>query len=146
VKELGPVVTLGDLKACFPYDDSLTKYTITGEQLKRIFGHVMRIENRDGEGECYQVNGHVRAVYSDKEKKLISLIIDGKPVNEKQQYTVTMQGYHFSNSKAYLNLTNEELMALPRHIRYLKNGLEIIRMRTGRLKEDWYIKNSVVKT
>jgi 5'-nucleotidase/UDP-sugar diphosphatase len=112
VKELGPVVTLGDLKACFPYDDSLTKYTITGEQLKRIFGHVMRIENRDGEGECYQVNGHVRAVYSDKEKKLISLIIDGKPVNEKQQYTVTMQGYHFSNSKAYLNLTNEELMAL----------------------------------
>ena len=47
VKELGPIVTLKDLKACFPYDDSLNRFKIRGDQLKRIFTHVMRNENRD---------------------------------------------------------------------------------------------------
>jgi 5'-nucleotidase len=56
VKELGPAVTLKDLLSCFPYDDSLTRYKIPGHQLRDIFSHIMRSENRDGEGECYQVN------------------------------------------------------------------------------------------
>ena len=53
VKKLGPVVTLKDFLACFPYDDSITKYSISGEKVKRIFLHIMRKENRNGEGECY---------------------------------------------------------------------------------------------
>lgn len=112
VKELGPVVTLGDLKACFPYDDSLMKYLITGKQLRKIFSHIMRIENRDGEGECYQINSRVQAVYSDVAMNLVSLTVDGKPIIEDQHYTITLQSYHFVNSKANLGLTNEELMTL----------------------------------
>ena len=34
-KELGPIVTLMDFKACFPYDDSVTRFTVNGEKLKR---------------------------------------------------------------------------------------------------------------
>ena len=111
VKELGPIVTLGGIKACFPYDDSLTKYTVTGAQLKNIFSHIMRIENRDGEGECYQVNGKVRAVYTESKKKLVSLTINDEPVVDDKKYTVTLQGYHFANSKQYLGITNDELIA-----------------------------------
>jgi len=110
IKELGPVVTLGGIKACFPYDDSLTKFAITGLQLKQIFSHIMRIENRDGEGECYQINNKVHAVYSDSAKKLLYLDIHGVPVNEKQKYTITLQGYHYANSKAYLDIKNDELL------------------------------------
>lgn len=112
VKELGPVVTLGGIKACFPYDDSLTNYRVTGAQLKKIFSHIMRIENRDGEGECYQINTKVQAVYSDSAKKLLSLTVAGKPVNDDEKYTITLQGYHFANSKAYLDVTNDELVAI----------------------------------
>jgi len=112
VKELGPVVTLGGIKACFPYDDSLTKYRITGAQLKRVFSHIMRIENRDGEGECYQINNKVKAVYSDSSKKLLSLSVAGEPVKDDQKFTITLQGYHFANSKAYLDVTNDELVAI----------------------------------
>lgn len=54
-KELGPVVTLGSLKACFPYEDSLTKYTISGKQLKKIFSHIMKMENRNGEGSFFRL-------------------------------------------------------------------------------------------
>ena len=111
VKQLGPAVTLKDLLTCFPYDDVLRRFTITGAQLWQIFDHIMRTENRNGEGECYQVNGKVKAVYSDKEHKLISLTIDGMPVDRTKFYTICLQGYHFNNSAAYLNITQEELLA-----------------------------------
>ncbi|MBU1149016.1 5'-nucleotidase C-terminal domain-containing protein, partial [Patescibacteria group bacterium] len=111
VKELGPMVTLGDLMACFPYDDSLRRFTITGQQLKKIFAHIMRLANRDGEGECYQVNQGVEAVYNDKTKQLESLKYKGEPVDDKQQYKICLQGYHFSSSADYLNISQEELLA-----------------------------------
>jgi 5'-nucleotidase len=111
IKELGPVVTLGGIKACFPYDDSLTKFVITGLQLKKIFSHIMRIDNRDGEGECYQINNRVRTVYSDSAKALVSITVDNMPVNDNQKYSITLQGYHFANSKAYLDISNDELVA-----------------------------------
>lgn len=111
-KELGPVVTLGSLKACFPYDDSLSRFIIHGDQLKAIFNHIMRIENRNGEGEFYQVNDKIKAIYSESEKKLLSLKFEGKEVADKQHYTITLQGYHIVNSRENLGLTYEELVKL----------------------------------
>lgn len=111
VKELGPLVTLKDFLACFPYDDTISRYLVTGTQLKKIFGHIMRPENRTGEGECYQVNGRVKAVYSEREHKLVSLSVDGVPAENDRLYTLCLQGYHFNNCAAYLNITQEELLA-----------------------------------
>ncbi len=110
VQEVGPLVTLKDLKACFPYDDSLNRFKIVGYQLKNIFNHIMRIENRDGEGECYQVNSKVKAVYNEKEKKLRSLKIDDIEVADDSFYTVCMQGYHVNNSSDYMNISEKELL------------------------------------
>ena len=112
VKELGPVVTLGNLKSCFPYDDSLTKFHVTGEQLYRVFNHLMRIENRDGEGECYQLNQGVKVVYSDSEKQVKELKVADKPVVLDKIYTIVLQGYHYNNCESYLNLSTEDLSAI----------------------------------
>jgi 5'-nucleotidase/UDP-sugar diphosphatase len=109
-EEIGPLVTLKDLSTCFPFDDTLTRYAIDGEKLKRVFAHIMRPENRNGEGECYQVNGKVRATYSDALKQLTSLKIDSKEVSDTELYKVCMQGYHFKNSEANLNITSNELL------------------------------------
>ena len=111
VKELGPMVTLGDLMACFPYDDSLQRFTITGQQLKKIFAHIMRLANRDGEGECYQINRGVEAIYNDTTKKLESLKYNGEPVDDNKRYKICLQGYHFSSCGAYLNIAQDELLA-----------------------------------
>jgi 5'-nucleotidase len=108
--ELGPLVTLKDLRSCFPYDDTLTRYTITGAQLKKVFSYIMRPENRNSEGECYQVNTNVKAVYRDVTRKLVSLQISGKKVRNDRMYTICFQGYHFNNAPANLNLTQEELL------------------------------------
>jgi 5'-nucleotidase/UDP-sugar diphosphatase len=109
--ELGPAVTLKDYRTCFPYEDYLTRFTVTGAQLKRIFAHIMRSENRSGEGECYQVNGRVRATYDDAAHNLISLSFEGLPVFDGRTFTLGLTGYHIINSAANLNITNDELLA-----------------------------------
>jgi 5'-nucleotidase len=111
-RELGPAVTLGDFMACFPFDDSLKRYTITGKQLKGIFSYIMRPENRAGEGECYEVNAAVRAVYNDREKSLESLEIGAAPVDDARHYTLGLIGYHADNCTKNLNITPGELVQL----------------------------------
>lgn len=127
--ELGPVVTLGSLKACFPYDDSLTKYQISGKEVKKIFSYIMRSENRDGEGECFQINKRVRAVYSDKESKLVSVSVDDIEVSDHEKYSITLQNYHIANSENNLGITNDELIAL-------KNP-KVVTTSTCQVLEEW---------
>ena len=110
-KELGPAVTLKDYRACFPYADYLSRFIIDGAQLKRIFTHIMRPENRNSEGECYQVSGKIRAVYDNTAHNLISLSFNGAPVADEQTYSIGLIGYHILNSAAFLNITGEELTA-----------------------------------
>jgi 5'-nucleotidase len=110
--ELGPLVTLGDYTAVFPFDDALYKFTITGAQLKQIFKHILRPENRNREGECYQVSKGVKAVYVDATRDLETLTINGQAVQDGEQYTISLQGYHYENSAPNIGLSPEELTAL----------------------------------
>jgi 5'-nucleotidase len=110
-EKMGPMVTLKDYLEIFPYDDSISRYQITGKQLKQVFSHIMRPENRSDEGECYQVNQEVSAVYDNASKTLESLTVAGKTVLDEDPYTICIQGYHFANSEANLSLTEEELLA-----------------------------------
>jgi 5'-nucleotidase len=111
VKELGPLVTLRDLRTCFPYDETITRYHISGSQLKRLFGHVMRAENRNGEGECYQVNKGVSAVYSEARRELVSLTVQGESVVDGKLYSVGVPGFHFNNAGKYLGVSQAEFLA-----------------------------------
>lgn len=111
-KELGPVVTLRDLKQLFPYDDSFSRYTVSGDQLNGIFSHIMRKENLNGEGECYQVNHGVRAVYDEVFDRLVSLDIGDNPVELDRTYQIGLQSYHAINCEENLGLNMETLSKL----------------------------------
>jgi len=113
-KELGPVVTLRDYRACFPFEDYMSRFTVTGKTLKTMFARFMRPENRNSEGESYQVNGRIRAVYRDSTRTLESLTFDGQPVGDDKAYTIGLIGYHILNSQAYLGVSREELLAAGR--------------------------------
>ena len=110
-KELGPVVTLRDYRACFPYEDYFTRFNVPGSLIKRIFQHIMRKDNRNGEGECYQVSGRIRAVYDEGAKSLVSLTFDGSPIDDDHLYTLGLIGYHIINCLAFLDVSNAELLA-----------------------------------
>jgi 5'-nucleotidase / UDP-sugar diphosphatase len=144
VKELGPLVTLGDFHSYFPYDDTLVRFTLAGERLKRIFSHFMRPENRNGEGECYQVNRAVKAVYNCSTRELEQLTVEGLPVDGARTYTLCLQGYHERNCAEYLNITSEELRELgPSKVvstsardvleEYFRNNQNVSRKVEGRL-------------
>jgi 5'-nucleotidase len=70
----------------------------------------MSPENRNSEGECYQVNSKVQAMYSDDEHKLVSISIDSKKVEDDSSYRICLQGYHANNSASYLNISENELL------------------------------------
>jgi 5'-nucleotidase len=111
--KLGPLVTLSDLKTVYPYDDVLYKVRVTGEHLTKIFAHFMRQENRiPGESCCFQANQGIRAVYSETQKQLESLSINGESVHADAQYTICLEEFHYKNSVLSLGLTTEELTKL----------------------------------
>ncbi|MBU0757681.1 MAG: bifunctional metallophosphatase/5'-nucleotidase [Nanoarchaeota archaeon] len=111
-KALGPVVTLMDLTTCFPYDDSLTRFSVSGKKLRQIFTHILRTENKDGEGECYQVNSTIRAVFDTENHKLESLTFNGKKVKDEDEFSVAFQGYHLKNCSSFFGITFDELNEL----------------------------------
>jgi 5'-nucleotidase len=143
-KELGPVVTLKSFREAFPYQDFLKRFTVTGAQLTRIFNHIMRPENRNGEGECYQVNGRIKAVYDDGNHRLESLTYNGWPVEDDDRLSLGLIGYHIANCDAYLDVSLDGLQAIsPGKVistsvpdvveEYLKNHQNIGRRVEGRL-------------
>jgi len=110
-EKLGPLVTLKDFMSCFPYDDTLTKFYINGNQLRQIFAHIMRIENRDGEGECYQVNAGVQAIYNNSDKKLEMVKVRNEEIDKNKIYSICLQDYHLSNCGDFLDITEKELLS-----------------------------------
>jgi 5'-nucleotidase len=144
LRELGPLVTIGNLMSCYPFDEALTRFTIKGDQLRRIFTHIMHPDNRTGEGECYQVSKGVCAVYNENDKKLESLSINGRPVAGDGTYRICLPGYHARNSERFLNITPGELeaLAMPKTVvtsirdvleEYFRNNQNVIRKVEGRL-------------
>ncbi|MBO3463581.1 bifunctional metallophosphatase/5'-nucleotidase [Aetokthonos hydrillicola Thurmond2011] len=108
--ELGPLVTLSDLRTVFPYDDTLYKFRVSGVHLPKIFTYIMNPENKmAGEGEYFQVSKGIQAVYNHVDQKLESLIIHGQPVDEAREYTICIDGYRYENSLVKLGITHEEL-------------------------------------
>jgi len=111
VKELGPLVTLGEFRTALPFQEPLHRLTLAGAQLKRAFQHVMRPENRTGEGECFQVSRGVKAVYVNDRKELQSLTIHGRPVEEEGRYTIVLQDYQYQNPEN-LGLSEQDWTAI----------------------------------
>ena len=112
LKEMGPIITLGDLIAVFPFSDSLIKFKIKGKNLRKIFSNFMSNENRVKDGEYYQVNRRVKAIYNETKNALESLTINNKDVQDEGEYTISLQGYHVDNCFKNLNITYEELTQL----------------------------------
>jgi 5'-nucleotidase / UDP-sugar diphosphatase len=123
--ELGPVVTLGSLRTIYPYDGPHFNCMVTGAQLKQVFAHIMRPDNRNGEGECYQVNRGVNAVYDNAGSQLVSLAVGGQPVRDDQHYTLDVQEYHYKNSQKNLGLSNDALNRIDRYVVAATAGRDI---------------------
>ena len=130
VSELGPIVTLRDFLACFPYDDALTRFEVTGDIVNKIFSHIMRPGNRDGEGECYQVNSSISAVYNDSKNLLEKITFKGKGIDKNIMYKICIQNYHFNNCEQYLGVTQAQLLSLGKQ--------KVVTTSARQVLEEWF--------
>ena len=107
--ELGPVLTLQDLKVFFPYDDSLHLLTVTGAQLRRMIAYVMREEAFSGHTEFYQYSKQLHFVWSRGQQKFLKFEFNGKEVTDDQRIKIALQDYHFQNFTDFFGVPFEEV-------------------------------------
>ncbi len=109
-QSLGPLVTMGDFMACFPFRQGLYKHTIPGSLVLQIFDYFMSARQRlSGEGEYFQVNRRLHAEYSDLDGRLLCLELDRKPVITGRLYTLVTDEYHYVNALTSFGLSTETL-------------------------------------
>ena len=107
---LGPVITKGNLREAFPYDDALHVVYMTGAQFKAGLLHVFRDETWAGEHtEFYQLSHGLEVEYDQKSHSFLKFNLDGAPIDESKIYSVGLQHYHYLNMADSFGLDLKEL-------------------------------------
>ncbi|MBR4225774.1 MAG: bifunctional metallophosphatase/5'-nucleotidase [Candidatus Methanomethylophilaceae archaeon] len=109
-EQLGPVVTKGDLRECFPYDDAVHLVYVTGAQLKHMLTRMLRDEALAGEhSEFYQLSKGLLVEYDQATRKFLRFEFEGEPLDEDRVFTVGLQHFHYLNMKDSFDVTVDEL-------------------------------------
>ncbi|MCR5802435.1 MAG: bifunctional metallophosphatase/5'-nucleotidase [Lachnospiraceae bacterium] len=112
VQEMGPIVMLGDLLACYPYDDTAHMIKVTGAQLKSMIKYVLRDEAWAGDHtEFYQFSRGMHVVYSRDDHEFREFTFNKKEVTDDMMFSVAMEGYHFKNLGEFFGVDPESIYA-----------------------------------
>lgn len=109
--ELGPIVTLKDFKAVFPFGGPLYKLTFTGAQLRHALQFMLRDEAfvDDPVTEWFQFSKGFYCEYNRPTHTILSLKMNGKEVSDDDRFSVGLQNYHYLNLQSSLDLPLEEV-------------------------------------
>ena len=108
--ELGPIVTKGDLRECFPYDDAVHTVYMTGAQLKHALLRMLRDEAFAGEHtEFYQLSHGLEVEYDQATHSYLKFDYEGEPVDDGRVFSVGLQHFHYTNVEDSFDLTLDEL-------------------------------------
>ena len=111
-EKLGPLVLYSDLVESFPYDDSITMITVTGEQLRRMILFMLRDEVWQGAHcEFYQLSKDLKVVYDREKRELLEMTFENQPIDDKRLYKVGLQRFHVQNMEDNLAVTLDEVSA-----------------------------------
>ena len=110
---LGEVVTKGDLRNVFPYDNKIVEFKITGKQLRDALLWMLRDESVDAPddgGEFYQLSKGVRVVYDRKGHRLERLELSGRSVSDDDLVKIAMGDFHYANIEKFLRIGKEAIL------------------------------------
>ncbi len=109
-EQLGPVVTKGDLRECFPYDDAVHMVYVTGAQFKHMVAYMLRDAALAGEHcEFYQLSKGLEVEYDQATRSFLKFNFEGEPLDEEKVFTLGIQHFHYLNIKDNFDITLEEL-------------------------------------
>lgn len=98
-------VTFGDIVNVAPFENKICFVTITGEQLKTLF-------NQFAHHHGAAVSHSVKAVFN-KNHDLVSLAINGEPVDPARKYRLATIDYLLQGNDGFRELTNGTDIVLP---------------------------------
>ena len=114
-EQLGPVVTKGDLRECFPYDDAVHMVYMTGAHLKTALLRMLRDEALAGaHTEFYQLSKGLEVEYDQATHSFLKFNFEGEPVDDDRVFSVGLQHFHYMNMKDSFCLDLEELRKIHR--------------------------------
>ena len=110
--ELGEVVTKGDLRKVFPYDNKVVELKVTGKQLRDAFLWIFRDESinapYDG-GEFYQLSRGVKIVYDQKTHSIEQFELNGKSIQDDDLIKIGMGDYHYASLEQFFHIKKEDV-------------------------------------
>lgn len=137
-------ITRGDVLTAFPFGNAVTEVTFSGADLRRVFeGCVSRVNQFNGEPitSGFQVSASVRMRYNPDlaaGSRIVSLLIDGKEVDDDRDYTVVTLDFLAGGGDNILELTSDYVpLDLQDEvlIRYLEKNSPIDAEVEGRFEE-----------
>ena len=111
-QQLGEVVTKGDLRKVFPYDNKVVEFKLTGKQLREALLFMFRDESIDAPddgGEFYQLSKGVKVVYNRQEHRLETLELNGHAIQDDDMIKVAMGDFHYNNIESFLQLNKDDI-------------------------------------
>ena len=124
---LGPIMTLKDLQEMEPFDEEVYRYVVTGSQFRHMMEYMLRDEafDPDAHTEFYQFSEGLQVVYNKKLKRVVSLTLHGRELEDDEQLRVGMHQFHFKNLKTGLDISEAEVTrnAMPKVIATRSLGL-----------------------
>jgi len=107
---ISSMVTLGEIREIFPYDDKVRELTVTGDQLKRMLAHVFRDEMFCSDHtEFYQYSKGMRILFDCAKMEFLELTFNGAPIDTERLYTVALQDFHYNSFDSFFNVPLAEV-------------------------------------
>ena len=86
-----------------PYDDKIFRLILTGKQVKNALETIFHNNFSGGHSEFYQLSKGLNVRINPEKKKVESIKLNEKPLEDEKLYSLGLQEYHFSNLESFLD-------------------------------------------
>ena len=114
---MGPLVSLGSVIETFPFKEKMYLANVTGEQLKKMWRHILREEAFTGfHTEFFQISHGLKITWSRSGQEFSRFTFMNEPVEDSQTFSISFSDFHRNNFITSFGLPLDDI---------LKNGREV---------------------
>ena len=110
---------------------------VTGAQLKKMVKFSLRKGALQGLTEFYQYSKGFEINFDYDEQQLLSMSLDGKPIEDEKLYSVGITSFHFQNLKEFLDVSVEEVSK--------NKEPKVVATKSADVLEEYFSKKELVK-
>jgi len=109
---LPTVLNLGDFIEFYAYENPISQFSVTGDQLRRMLTYLFRDEMfASAHTEFFQISRDLRVVFDRGVKAITALTLRGKPVEDGALYTIGLQSFASDNFEKCFGFPIDEVRA-----------------------------------